>query len=67
MSELTFEQALKKLEEITNQLESGKLTLDESMKAYETAVKLSDICAKKLTKAELQIKKLDEKDNGDED
>lgn len=67
MSELTFEQALKQLEEITNQLESGKLTLDESMKAYETAVKLSDICAKKLTQAELQIKKLDEKDDGDED
>lgn len=67
MSELTFEQALKQLEDITKQLESGTLTLDDSMKAYEQAVKLSDFCSKKLTQAELQIKNLDEKDSGEED
>ena len=35
MSEITFEKAIQELEKITTELESGKLGLDESMKAYE--------------------------------
>ena len=56
MSEMTFETALQQLEEITAKLESGELSLDESMKCYEKGVKLSDYCAKALNNAELKIK-----------
>lgn len=66
MAEITFEQALKRLEEITVKLENGALPLDESMKLYEEGVKLSDICAKQLNEAELTIKTLSEVENGDD-
>ena len=66
MAEITFEQALKRLEEITVKLENGALPLDESMKLYEEGVKLSDICAKQLIEAELKIKTLSEVENGDD-
>lgn len=65
-SEITFEQALKRLEEITVKLENGALPLDESMKLYEEGVKLSDLCAKQLNEAELKIKTLSEVENGDD-
>lgn len=66
MAEITFEQALKRLEEITVKLENGALPLDESMKLYEEGVKLSDLCAKQLNEAELKIKTLSEVENGDD-
>ena len=66
MSEMTFETALQQLEEITAKLESGELSLDESMKCYEKGVKLSDYCAKALNNAELKIKQLDEIENGED-
>lgn len=66
MSEMTFETALQQLEEITAKLESGNLSLDESMKCYEKGVKLSDYCAKALNNAELKIKQLDEIENGED-
>ena len=66
MSEMTFETALQQLEEITAKLESGNLSLDESMKCYENGVKLSDYCAKALNNAELKIKQLDEIENGED-
>lgn len=65
MEDITFEKALKCLEEITNKLENGELSLDESMKLYEKGVKLSDYCAKQLSEAELKITKLSELENGE--
>ena len=44
-AELTFEQALVKLEEIVNQLEVGTLSLEDSLVAYERGVALSRLCA----------------------
>jgi len=58
--ELTFEQAILKLEEIAARLESGELSLDESMKLYENGVKLSDYCTKQLQTAETKIIELKE-------
>lgn len=60
MAELTFEQAVAELEKITNDLESGKLGLEESMKYYEKGTKLASFCAKKLKEAELKIQQLNE-------
>ena len=61
MNELTFEEALDKLEEIANQLEEG-LTLEESLKAFEEGIGLFKYCAGKLERAEqkVQILRLDE-------
>ncbi len=46
--EMTYEKAIKRLEEIALQMESGKLTLDESIKYYEESVKLTEFCYSKL-------------------
>ena len=59
MSEIIFEKAIKKKKKITTELESGKLGLDESMKAYEKGAKLSEFCAKKLKEAELIIDQIE--------
>lgn len=62
--EKTFEDNLKELEEIANNLESGKLNLDEAIKEFEKGMKLSKECTKKLDLAEKKINILVENDNG---
>ena len=54
--DITYEQAIKRLEEIINELESGEKTLDESIALYEESAKLSAYCNELLNKAELKIK-----------
>ncbi len=56
--EFVFEEALKKLEEIVNQLESGQETLEKSLELFEEGIKLSEICRTKLDNADQKIKKL---------
>ena len=46
------------LEKILEELESGNLELDESLKKFEKGVKLSRECQKTLEEAELKIKVL---------
>lgn len=60
-----FEEALKRLEEITEQLESGELALDESLKLYEEGMKLKDQCNKYLKKAEGKIYKIQQSNDKD--
>ncbi|MCQ2402460.1 MAG: exodeoxyribonuclease VII small subunit [Lentisphaeria bacterium] len=57
-SNLTFDDALQQLEGIVQQLESGKLPLEESMKAFERGVQLGKLCNEKLTNAEKKIELL---------
>ena len=57
-NELTFEQAMERLEEIVTALETGEFPLEESLKLFEEGVKLVKICNKKLTTVEGTIKKL---------
>jgi exodeoxyribonuclease VII small subunit len=54
----TFEQALKRLEEITLSLEGGDTPLDESLKMYEEGMKLIEFCNSKLNEAQKKIQKL---------
>jgi exodeoxyribonuclease VII small subunit len=54
----TFEQSLRRLEEIVNQLEQGDVSLEESIKMYEEGMLLSKACIEKLTQSELKLKKL---------
>lgn len=55
MKEINFEDAMKKLEEITAQLEKGDLSLDESVKKFEEGIKLSKECNKILEDSERRI------------
>lgn len=55
MAEIKFEQALSKLEKIVEEMESGELSLDDSLKKYEEGMKLSLFCTKKLKEAEKKI------------
>ena len=48
MAEIRFEEALKKLEAIVGKLESGDISLEESLSKYEEGVKLINFCQKKL-------------------
>ena len=58
VKELTFEENLKELEIIVEQLESGDVDLEKSVKLYERGMRLKNQCAEKLKKIELQIKKI---------
>ena len=55
MEDLTFEEAMKKLEEITNELEDENIDLDTSVKKFEEGMKLSQKCNKILEDAEKKI------------
>lgn len=54
----TFEQSLRRLEEIVEALEQGDVPLDDALKMYEEGIALSKACVEKLTQAELRLKKL---------
>jgi exodeoxyribonuclease VII small subunit len=54
----TFEDSLKKLETIVEQLEKGDLPLEESLKLFEQGVDLSAICKKELDEAEGKVQTL---------
>ncbi len=56
--EIPFEDYLKKLERIVQQLEEGELTLDESVKLYEEGMNISKLCLEKLNKAKQKVEKL---------
>ena len=55
MEEINFEEAMKKLEQITAELEKGDLSLDESVKKFEEGIKLSKECNKILEDSEKRI------------
>lgn len=55
---MTFESALKRLEEIVTELEAGEIALDDSIKVFEEGNKLVTFCMEKLGSAERRIKKL---------
>lgn len=55
MEDIKFEEAIKKLEEISKELESGELSLDESVSKFEEGMKLSKTCTKMLNEAEKRI------------
>ncbi len=64
MSELTFETAVAELEQIVRSMEEGKLSLDESLAAFERGVKLVKFCNEKLDGAEQRVKILLAGENG---
>ncbi len=51
----TFEESLKQLEKIVDQLEHGDLPLEESIKLFEDGVRLSTACKQELDTAEGKV------------
>ncbi len=62
--EIKFEDAMIRLEEIVEELESGELSLEESLSAFEEGIKLSKICAKLLNEAERKVEILMKGEDG---
>ncbi|MBO7333148.1 MAG: exodeoxyribonuclease VII small subunit [Alphaproteobacteria bacterium] len=56
--DISFEDALTKLEDIVYQLESGHIKLEEAVSAYEKGCALKKICEEKLQNAKERIDKL---------
>ena len=62
---ITFEQALGRLEEIVQQIESGKTGLEESIARYEQGIKLIKQCRTILDAAEKKIQLLAKSEAGE--
>ncbi len=54
----SFEESLKRLETVVDQLEKGELTLEESLKLFEEGVNLTANCKKELDAAEGKVQML---------
>ena len=63
--EISFEESLAQLDALVRRLESGELSLSDSLDAYAEAVKLSRICTEMLEKAEQKIRILQAGDGGE--
>lgn len=61
--ELSFENAMKRLEEIVDYLESGNISLEQALEAYSEGVKLSLYCNSKLEEAEGKMIKIMNENN----
>lgn len=65
MADITFEQAMSRLEQIVATLEGGRCTLDDSLKLFEEGTRLTAFCSKQLKEAEQKIIKLTAVEAGD--
>lgn len=65
MAKFDFEKAMERLEQIIDDLESGQLGLDDSIKVFEEGVALAKKCHKKLTEAETKVKQLIKNEDGE--
>lgn len=61
---LTFEQALSRLESIVKELESGDTSLEESLVLFEEGVRLSAVCSSLLKNAKQKVEILIESADG---
>jgi exodeoxyribonuclease VII small subunit len=59
VSKMSFEQALKELEDIVKRLEDGKAKLDDAIAAYERGALLKRHCEKKLQEAKMKIDRIE--------
>jgi exodeoxyribonuclease VII small subunit len=64
MAKLSFEKALEQLEQIVHEMESGDLSLENSLKKFEEGIKLSQFCSQKLEETEKKITLLMEQADG---
>lgn len=65
-SSITFEEAIKRLEEIVRELESGEIEIEKALTVFEEGTRLSKICAKKLSNIERRIEILKKGDKNED-
>ena len=65
LEKLTFEEAMKELEEIVHSLDKGDVSLDEAIAAYDRGSQLKDYCEKKLQEAKMKVDTIQASDNAD--
>ena len=58
LAKMSFEEAMKKLEEVVRDLESGNVELEKSIALYEEGARLKAHCEKKLKEAEEKVAKI---------
>lgn len=58
MENMTYEQAMTRLDEIIKKLESNSVSLDESITLYEEGVKLAGYCDQKIRSIEDKVTKI---------
>jgi len=66
IEDLTYEDAFDRLQKITELLENGNVSLDDSIKYYEQGILLKNFCEKKLKDAEMKIKNVLDKTKNSE-
>ncbi len=62
MKKIKFDSAIKRLEEIVETLEEGRLSIEEALKVFEEGVKLSRLSSKILEDAERSVEILVKRD-----
>lgn len=62
--EMTFEQAMERLEDIASKLESGDVPLEEAIELFQEGISLSRLCGQKLEQVERKIEMLVEGEEG---
>lgn len=61
---LSFEEAMRELEQTVSKLETGEATLEESISLYERGAELRAHCEKRLREAEERVEKITLSANG---
>lgn len=64
LEQLTFEDAMKRLETIVDAMESDELPLEQLLARYEEGMKLARVCQVKIADAELKIQQLEKNAQG---
>ena len=65
LEKLTFEEAMKELEKLVDNLDKGDVSLDEAIAAYDRGSQLKDYCQKKLHEAKMKVETIQSSDNFD--
>tara|TARA_R100001440_G_scaffold8155_1_gene15736 strand:+ start:20 stop:208 length:189 start_codon:yes stop_codon:yes gene_type:complete len=62
MREPTYEEALQELEKTVKELESGNLSLEDSMKEFEKGMKIQAFCKRKLDRSTEELNRILQED-----
>lgn len=65
VSEMSFEEALRALEQVVGQLESGQVDLEKSIDLYDHGATLKKHCEAKLAQAQARIEQITLAENGE--
>lgn len=60
LSQISYAEALEKLEDILESLREEKVDIDELSKSLKEAYQLVDTCRQKIQKAEMEVQRIDE-------